>query len=320
MRMTIIISLLVSGFSVHAVAPCPPRASLLGSYDVFGEPLKVNQVDDADRRTAKDYASDHKMSEDEVKARYAATGDLDCGAGKSQANVTLVGDVITTSAHSLVGDRKCVDLKKSPKCIFTLEIDGRKLTYETSKVVDSGKICGKTDLEKAGKDWAVLKLTKPVDGHIKPYRIDRDFRLRMNQGTAVTAVGKSFDWPDTKARDLFVHPKHYGDCVTKQPLAGAVQTNCDLSPGSSGGALVTPGADPVLVGVHWMEVHGGDGCPPPIQNKKTGPYSFCWANSSTLLTDSFADAVTSAAVESGYVPDDELPLPGISPTQKRPRR
>ena len=283
----------------YAVPPCLPRSDLLGDLAAVNAPLKVNQVDEADRKTAKDYAAAHNATEDEIKHRYAATGDLDCGNGKSQANVTLVGDVITTSAHSLGGGKKCVDPKKTPKCSFTVEIDGQKATYETSALVDSGWTCGYPDITTPGTDWAVLRLNKKVDPKIKPYAIDRDYELKMKTNSPVVAVGKSADFPDAKALDLFEHPRHYGDCQTKQPVGTGVLTNCDISPGDSGGALVTPGPNPTLVGVHMQEVIGGTGCPKANWAKHTGAYSMCWATMSGLVNGDFATAVERAAKLSG---------------------
>ena len=291
----------------HAVPPCLPRSDLLGNLAAVNQPLRVSQVDDADRRTAEEYAKEHGTTENEIKQRYAATGDLDCGHSKSQANVTLVGNVITTTAHSISGNDKCIDVTKKPNCTLTLEIGGKKTQYKTTEISASGKDCKSLNKSKNGLDWAVLKLDRMVDSHIKPYSIDRDFSLTMKPDTQVTAIGKSIDWPNTKDKDLFLHPKHYGDCLTKQPLSSAVETNCDVSPGTSGGAFVKRGGtDPVLVGVMTSTIYGGDLCPsPPTRTKRTGPYvKFCWSNSATLVDARFADSVIKAAEESGYVNND----------------
>ena len=278
----------------------------MGDLGAVNAPLKASQIDDADRRTAEAYAKEHNTTANDIKRRYAATGDLDCGGGKSQANVTLIGNVITTSAHSLVGDNKCVDLKKKPNCTFTVEIDGQRLEYKTIEVTGSGKYCGSLNKSKNGLDWAVLKLDKAVDARVKPYRMDTDFYKTMKPGTPVISVGKSIDWPDGKSKDLFTHPKHYGDCVTKQPMSGEVDNNCDISAGTSGGALIKSGggADPVLVGVHASTTFGGDRCPPPNFAKRSGPYSPCWSSEATLLNFNFSDAVIKAAEESGYISND----------------
>lgn len=278
------------------------HAGLLQDVARTNAPLKINQVDEADRRTAKDYAAEHNATEDEIKRRYAATGDLICGHFKSQANVTLASDLITTSAHSLVADGKCVDPTKTYKCTFTVEIEGQRIDYETSKLLDSGWICNYPDITSAGTDWAVLRLNKKVDPRVKPYAIDPTLRLRMHFNTKLVAVGKSFDFPMAKPDDVFQHPRHYGDCQTKQPVGSAIQTNCDLSAGASGGALVTPGPDPILVGVHEREIIGGtlgrDKCPKPNWSKRVGSYSMCWATASVLVTTDLAEAVRKAAKES----------------------
>ena len=289
-------------FLSHAIPPCLPREDLLGNLAAVNAPLKVNQIDEADRRSAETYATEHGTTADEIKRRFAATGDLNCGGAKSQANVTLVGNVITTTAHSLVGDNNCVDLTKNPDCIFTTEIDGKKNDYRVTKVSGSGKDCKSLNKSKSGLDWAVLKLDRIVDSKIKPYQIDPDFPLTMKPGTGVTTVGKSIDWPDSKSKDLSVHPRHYGDCLTKQPLNSAVNTNCDASPGTSGGGFLKRGTpEPVLVGVMTSNVYGGEECPPPNYAKRTGSYSICWASQATLFKGSFADAAIKAAEESGYV-------------------
>ena len=289
----------------HAVPPCLPRSDLLGNLAAVNAPLKVNQVDDADRRTAEAYAAENHATANEIKQRYAATGDLNCGGGKSQANVTLIGNVITTTAHSIVGDNQCVDLKKKPPCTFTVEVEGQRIEYQTTEVTASGKACGSLNKSKNGRDWAVMKLNKMVDSRVKPYQIDPEWSLGARPNTPVTAVGKSIDWPDSKSKDLFNHPKHYGNCVTKQLGSGWIDTNCDSSAGSSGGPLLKRDTNaPILVGVHESTTTGGDECPPPNSAKRSGPYSQCWASVSTILKGSFSDAVIKAAEESGYIYND----------------
>ena len=282
-----------------AVPPCLPRSDLLGDLAAVNAPLKVNQVDEADRRTAKDYAAEHNTTEEEIKRRYAATGDLNCGGGKSQANVVLVGDVIATSAHSLGGGpKKCVDPNKPVKCTFITEVDGVKAEYETTALIDSGWTCGYPDVFHPGSDWAVLKLNKKVDPRIKPYGIDPKIRLRTPLDTKIVSVGKSSDFPDAKAQDLFQHPRHYGDCQTKQPVGSGILTNCDVSPGASGGAVLTPGPDPILIATNASNIYGGTDCPKPNFAKKKGAYSMCWASKSEFVTTDYAAALQKAAAES----------------------
>ena len=132
--------------------------------------LRASQVDDPDRRLAKAYADEHHTSESEIKRRYAATGDLTCnGVATGQANVTLVGDVITTAAHSIFLKPNCGQAKQKLKgCKLVAEIEGERQEYEIDEVINTGYICGSPDMKESGTDWAVLRLKKKVDPRINP--------------------------------------------------------------------------------------------------------------------------------------------------------
>ena len=275
-----IIAFTIFGFAsaLNAAISCPPEHTLIdASTAVTADVLQAAQIDDADRRLAAKYAAEHGTDEATIKRRYAATGDITCnGVPGGQANVTVVADVITTSAHSIFGRSTCGNVNDQPKnCKILLEVEGEKQSYDIKSVINTGWICGSSDFDKAATDWAVLRLTRKVDPRVKPYAITTDVKKKLDPGTPVTAIGKSVDFPKDAVTDILKKPRHYGDCesggLQSYDSARTVTLTCDLSPGSSGGALVTRGDNPVLMAVHVGIRASGMGCT-VSPKKKSGAF------------------------------------------------
>lgn len=74
------------------------EAPLADPVGIFGED---------DRRTEEKYARENKMSLSQVQNRYAATGILTCEGSELTANLTLVNNLIVTSAHGFFNEVSC---------------------------------------------------------------------------------------------------------------------------------------------------------------------------------------------------------------------
>ena len=167
----------------------------------------------------------------------------------------------------------------------------------------------------------VLRLKKPVDARIKPYAIRADYSLALHQNEGVVQIGRSGDWPAGHVGNMSERARHYGDCKTGSAdqfgTSGLVETDCDSDSGSSGGSVVTPGPDPVLVAInHGSIEHGSPGCDPKIGATGHDDYHpNCWAGLAAPIAKDLQAAVLKAAGTAlpgvGSRPPEGFKLPSI---------
>lgn len=248
-----IASLLVFLFTptVHAVVPCTAN-SQFKNVKSLAKPVAV--IGRPDRKVDKKYASDRREPVEKVRARYAATGDFHCDPNDDWGGqLTVRGDVVTTSAHGFINDdctKRYVDYSK---CRFTLVVDGKERSFQIANLEASGYMCNRQPFT-SKDDWAVVKLKELVPSSVKPYRVDKAVTARVMAGSKVVAVGKSSDFYYQSGNKIIM-PKHYADCEVGGLMVGrekgTLATDCDSAERTSGSSVLSPDVnDPVLVGIH----------------------------------------------------------------------
>lgn len=269
--------------------------------------MNASIVGEADRKTAGEYGAAHGLTAREVERRYAATGNLVCQVnnGKNeefgQAQLTLKNDIITTAAHVLMPGGACNKAAVLDQCRFVIRVDGKDQGYPIASVIATGYTCPYKGDRSVDQDWSVLRLEKSVDARVKPYGVRKDWTLTLHRNENVVLVGRSGDWPTGSTARMPERPRHYGDCKTGSTdqfgTSGLIEHDCDTSDGASGGSLLTPGPEPVLLGVTYGSiVPGGKKCDPEIG--KTGRDEFkedCWAGLSVPVAKNFQAAILKAA-------------------------
>ena len=281
--------------STPAAPLCLPSKSVItDNRTIVDHFLKVNQYGDPDRKTAEDFA-DKSIGETKqtIENRYAATGDFSCGdAHFGQGQVTIKDNIITTAAHVYAGRDNC-PLKNPPlrNCKFTAMLDGKTQDYAIESVVNTGYKCSSSDQTfKVSEDWIILKLKDSVDSRIRPYPIDRD-PTRLSRQKNIVHVSKSHDFNPTSQTHMRTAARHYGRCELKyvygeSPRPTVLETDCDSSGNSSGGSILTPGANPELLAITSGSL---DKCG---ANNKTGSYQHgCWSSVATPVSGEFFESL-----------------------------
>jgi hypothetical protein len=274
--------------------------------DASGLLVRVGVIDDADRRTEADYAREHGEPVEAVKKRFAATGSINCAAGRvfGSAQLTIRNDIITTSAHALLEPRTCQKKAEPADCVFSVQSTGRERTIRIKSKIASG-FDGMNCPQLAADDWLILKLAEPVSD-ITPYQVDTAAIRRLGEGLTVVAVGRSIDFRTVSYRDgrpAFNFPKHIGDCQIKQipmdrPLPWKFGTNCDSAGFSSGGSLLSgSNGQDFLVAIHRgsneTDAQADEAMRSGRQNQ--GPFDAQkWNSTYVAITGEFYDALMKA--------------------------
>lgn len=299
-RKRILIAFVLASFGseVFAAMPCIRKSLLNGINDI----VKVAQVDDPDRRTEEEFAIEHKKNLSEVQRRYAATGTLSCPRGKASANVTLVNNVITTAAHVFIDSQTCNTHTQIGQCKFLIKTGKTVQEFELGSLSDTGYKCP-PPLPDPTRDWAVIKLKRPVKG-IVPYSVNPSAHVGMDkQLTAIQAQSYDF-WRGKKNKRYF--PKSIGICSFKKAFfqgddESFFSTNCDIAQGGSGGALVDDSNPvPVLLGIikgnnetnELLDQAVDRGTPNKGNYRESN-----WASYAVPVRRDFLDAVLNAAGE-----------------------
>ena len=275
---------------------CPPQKSVISDARALSKyTLHVNQVGDADRKIAGDFArGEPGQTRSTIEARYSATGDFSCGIEHfGQGQLTIKNNIITTSAHTFFGGTEC-PLKPAPisKCKFTAMVRGKPQDYAIEQLVATGFKCTSDGQKlKPSQDWVIFKLKASVDNSVRPYAVIKD-PSKIFEQKPIVVVSKSHDFNPTKKEFLRDAERHYSRCEiqyvygnSSKPLA--VESDCDTSGNSSGGSVLTPGPNPILLGVHSG---AAESCGTP---GRTGPYQRgCWAAVMTPIAGDFLTALT----------------------------
>jgi hypothetical protein len=259
--------------------------------------VKVANIDEPDRRTEDEFEKENGKD----PKRYAATGTLECPLMDISANVTLVNDVITTSAHAFIDPKSCKQHTSFTQCKFVLKNGDERQELELESMVDMGYKCP-PPLPDPRRDWAVLKLKKPAKG-VTPYSVAANAHVGPN--TKLTAVqAQTFDfWKMKNGTKYF--PKSIGNCggPKKVYFQGTEEayfsSTCDTGLGGSGGAFLDDsGPAPVLLGI----VKGGNETDKQVELaiKKGRPNSGAykessWASYAVAVRGKFLQAILTAA-------------------------
>jgi hypothetical protein len=213
---------------------------------------KVMQIGDADRMTTEEFAASSKLPIDQVRNTYAAVGKLECPGRVGTAQLTIRGNVITTTAHTIEGDCENIRPVGPEKCVFVVE--GHKKKYRIKRsAFNSGYRCPERS---ADKDWAVLELEENIIG-VMPLEVDLGAVNSVRQDRSVVALGYSSDFfrKDKTGRWMTPNPRHIGKCSINDifvlPSLGAVGgSDCDSANGASGGPLLSSDSlNPKLRGI-----------------------------------------------------------------------
>ena len=267
------------------------------------EPQLISQTGPADRNSAAVFAVPHRMTVSEVEARYSPTGDLICPHGSGTAQVTFGSDVLTTAAHMRHVDFDCRTVMSMHRCVFYLKVNGATQRYGIKKVAGAGLSCAARREAAEGDDWLVLKLDRPVDPAVTPYPIPKRLVAKHIYRPAVVMVAKSGDWPAAGVTPLRRRPRHYGDCrIHAWPTAReqVLQTDCDSSPGASGGSLLSAGPAPVLLGIDSGQIgpaYSRRCNQAPLRRDRGAYQAGCWSSLFIPVTGRFARAIRRAARE-----------------------
>jgi len=197
-------------------------------------------VDDDDRRTERKYAEENGMTLEQVKKKFAATGQIKCGRMIATAQVTYKNNVITTAGHLFTGNKTCDFASKPTDCTFTTQVDGKAFVSKIKEMVGTGHNC--PDLPKPNDDWAVLKLEVPAPDAVEPYALP-EAQMKENEDVIqVAASSVDFYYLNSKTGKRG-YPKHLGNCKTKKVYIHQgkpiyFSSNCDTSDGASGGGIL----------------------------------------------------------------------------------
>jgi hypothetical protein len=230
------------------------------------------------RRSVEEFAAEQKLDAAELRTRFAGSGLIECGDAHGAGQLTLANDLVTTAAHVFFDEKGA---PRAKTCFFSIENHGRELRVP----IDLGSIvAGSTNpyAIAAVHDWAVARLTHPVEG-VTPYGLAD--ATGSNMPVEFVARGH-IDWGD--GRRLSMEKCHLHD----QLSAGAEGTrefsfDCETGDGASGGALVIgtnkPAIGAILVG--WRS------------NKpfRSAPFSRSHYNFAVTVEGAFKRAVVAAA-------------------------
>jgi hypothetical protein len=223
---------------------CAALCSLLALFS-FSNIQKTIVIDEPDRKTECEYARDHGTNCDEIKTRYAATGEFSCPGSTSTAQLIHPKHIVV-SGHGLFNRRSCkLHAPHLSQCRFTTAVDGIPQTVPIKSLVSTGTNCTRGTIFNPFEDWALLELKRPVAG-IQPYGITRE---KIKKEHEVTFIGFSIDFVESRRNGTLYYPKHVGDCKILNNIGDTFGTDCDASYGASGGSFLTRGPNPILLGI-----------------------------------------------------------------------
>jgi Trypsin-like peptidase domain len=230
------------------------------------------------RRSVEDFAAQQKLDATELRTRFAASGLIECGDAHGAGQLTLANDLVTTAAHVFYDEKGA---PRAKTCFFSIETRGKQVRVP----IDLGSITAGSKNPyaiEAVHDWAVARLTHPIDG-VTPFNLaDSE---TPNMPVEFVARGH-IDWGDGRKLSM-------EKCLLHDQLSvGAEGTrefsfDCETGDGASGGAVVTEANKPTIgaILVGWRS------------NKpfRSAPFSKTHYNFAVTIEGAFKKAVVAAA-------------------------
>jgi hypothetical protein len=230
------------------------------------------------RRSVEDFAAQQKLDAAELRTRFAASGLIECGDAHGAGQLTLANDLVTTAAHVFYDEKGA---PRAKTCFFSIETHGKQVRVP----IDLGSITAGSKNPyaiEAVHDWAVARLTHPIDG-VTPFSLaDSE---TSNMPVEFVARGH-IDWGDGRKLSM-------EKCLLHDQLSiGAEGTrefsfDCETGDGASGGAVVTEANKPTIgaILVGWRS------------NKpfRSAPFSKTHYNFAVTIEGAFKKAVVAAA-------------------------
>src|SRR6516165_309619 len=230
------------------------------------------------RRSVDEYAADQKLDAPELRREFTASGLVECGIAHGAGQLTLTGDVVTTAAHVLFDER---GNPRAKTCIFSIEVDGKPVNVPLNL---STIVAGSTNpyALPAVHDWAVVRLSKPIEG-VTPFTLADS--VHPNMPVEFVARGH-IDWGE--GRRLSMEKCEFHDQLSvSQEGTREFSFDCETGDGASGGAVVMEPNKPVIgaILVGWRS------------NKPfhTAPFSTTHYNFAVTIEGAFKKAVIAAA-------------------------
>ncbi|HTV32732.1 MAG TPA: trypsin-like serine protease [Methylocella sp.] len=240
-----------------------------GSAVVFGK---------NSRRSVEEFAAQEKLNAAQLRSRFAGAGLVECGEAHGAGQLTLANDVITTAAHVFFDEK---GTPRAKTCYFAMERYGKdiRVPIDLRSIVAGSK---DPYAIAAVHDWAVAKLTRPVED-VVPFSLADG--AKPEEPIEFVARGH-IDWGD--GRKMSMEKCHLRD----QLSVGTEGTrefsfDCETGDGASGGALVMAPEKPVIgaILVGWRS------------NKpfRSAPFSKYHYNFAVTIEGAFRTAVVAAA-------------------------
>jgi hypothetical protein len=226
--------LLTFSGQASAIPALTPPIQMQAAYIV---PVVVFGKDS--RRSVEDFATEQKLDVTELRQKVAPSGLIECGVAHGAGQLTLANNVVTTAAHVFFDEKGVLRAKT---CNFTIEMDGKRVSVP----VDLGSIvAGSTNpyAIAAVHDWAVARLTQPIDG-VKPYVLTDN--LSANTPMEFVARGH-IDWGEARHVSIEKCTLHdqlsAGDEGTRE-----FSFDCETGDGASGGAVIFGSSEQLRIG------------------------------------------------------------------------
>jgi hypothetical protein len=268
--------------SVASAAPFAPQKIDGDSPPYVGARLEQVVVFGRNsRRTVEAFAAEQKLDPADLHRKFAASGLIECGAAHGAGQLTLADDLVTTAAHVFFDED---GVPRAKTCTFVNEVDGKEIRtpIDTASIVAGSK---NPYAVAAVHDWAVARLTRPVDG-AAPFGLAGP--ASPNSPVEFVARGH-IDWGEGRELSMEKCGLHDQLSVGEEGTR-EFSFDCETGDGASGGALILGEAGDPVVGailVGWRS------------NKPfhSAPFSTTHYNFAVTIEGAFKKAVVAAAAK-----------------------
>jgi hypothetical protein len=202
---------------------------------------------DDNRLTLEEYGKKHGLSEEQVRAKFWATGRLICaGHVDATAQLTLKNNIITTAAHAFFKEPEygCTQPVDLTSCVFRTSFEDVPRDFPVKRLIASGDSCPGAN---AGTDWAIAELDSSVTG-ITPYSVltpEKAARVDLVGSTVTQPSGFHADRCSSTSCPLLVTECRLRDLISSD--TPSYRMDCSEGAGASGGAMLIPHGDSYVV-------------------------------------------------------------------------
>lgn len=208
---------------------------------LYSSSAHAGRIGSENRQPIDQYAASHKMSPEEARRTFGASGRIMCPFGEASAFLLFKPNVVVTARHVLFPEKSMTGYAGRPqilRCGFEVS-DGKTSTWHKVDVSSFIYPDGRQRSPSDRFDWVVMRLSEPVT-EFEPYRLPAN-KVRVGDSVIDATIRQANFLPDDWNERIITPCKIRAIDNIDHIAASGLRTDCSSNIGASGSPILREG-------------------------------------------------------------------------------